>query len=162
MEPSSEGYEKPLRIKQMELTSNLPIKIEGLNKEAIDSLAARMISEVVAGNEDPGELYIKLDFLKKSIEKGIKSIKEGAVDELTKYDRGQKFMGVEVSVTNRPSYKYDHYQGWNDKKEELKKIESLMKAAMDSNHNIADSDGEIVPPAIVTYSDTITPKYPKE
>ena len=48
---------------QTTLTKNLPIQIEGLSKTGIETLANTMVSEVVNGNENPGELYIKPDFL---------------------------------------------------------------------------------------------------
>lgn len=144
------------------LTSNLPIKIEGLNKSAIESLSERIVSSVVEGSENSGDLYIKLDFLKKSIDKSLKTIKEDAVVELSKYDKGQTVMGVEINVTSKASYKYDNNPEWVAKKAELKKIEEQMKMVNKDGVTIVNEEtGEVVPPAIANYSDAITPKYPK-
>jgi hypothetical protein len=92
------------------LTKNLPIQIEGLSKTGIETLANIMVSEVVNGNEDPGELYIKLDFLKKALDKAMKEIKEGAIEELAKYDKGQTLGGVEFSVQDKGRASYNHHE----------------------------------------------------
>ena len=83
------------------LTSNLPIQIEGLSKAGIEKLSETIILSVDDGNENAGELYLKLDFLKKCIDKSMKQIKEGAIEELNKYDKGQTLLGVEVGVLTK-------------------------------------------------------------
>jgi hypothetical protein len=145
---------------QTTLTKNLPIQIEGLSKTGIETLANTMVSEVLNGNENPGELYIKLDFLKKALDKAMKEIKEGAIEELAKYDKGQTLGGVEFSVQDKGRASYNHHEAWQKKKEELTAIETDMKAAAKSGNNIVTEDGEIIPPAMYAYSTSITPTYP--
>ncbi len=144
-----------------ELTKNLPIQIEGLSKTGIETLANTITGEVENGNENAGELYLKIDFLKKALDKAMKEIKEGAIEELAKYDKGQTLGGVEFSVQEKGKPSYKHHEDWQKKKEELTAIEADMKAAAKSGNNIVTEDGEIIPPAIYSYSTSITPTYPK-
>ncbi len=146
---------------QTTLTKNLPIQIEGLSKTGIETLANTIVSEVEKGNENPGELFLKLDFLQKAIEKAKKEIKEGAIEELAKYDKGQTLGGVEFSVQEKGKPSYKHHEDWQKKKEELTAIEADMKAAAKSGNNIVTEDGEIIPPARYTYSTSIVPTYPR-
>jgi len=144
------------------LTNNLPIQIKGLSKTEINALSTRIVDSVAQGVENAGELYVKLDFLKKTIDKSIKEIKSEAVEELSKYDKGQSLMGVEITIANKASYSYKHNPEWVAKKAELTAIENEMKMAAKSINSILNEDtGEIIPPAIATYSDSVTPKYPK-
>lgn len=144
------------------LTKNLPIIIKELSKTEINALAEKITASVELGDENPGELYIKLDFLEKALKKAKDSIKQGAVDELSKYDKGQTLGGVEFSVATKARYTYNHNQTWVDKKAELTAIESDMKVAAKSSNSILDeSTGELIPAAKTSYSEFITPKYPK-
>jgi hypothetical protein len=144
------------------LTKNLPIQIKGLSKTEITALSEKMIECVENGDENPGELYIKLDFLKKSLDTAMKAIKPDATFELAKYDKGQTLLGVEFSVAEKTSYTYKHNETWVSKKAELTAIESDMKAAFKSSNSMVDeSTGEVIPPAMTTYSESITPRYPK-
>ena len=144
------------------LTKNLPILIKELSKTEINSLAEKITASVELGDENAGELYIKLDFLEKSLKKAKDTIKEGAIDELKKYDKGQTLGGVEFSVAEKGRYTYNHNQAWIDKKAELTAIESDMKAAAKSSNSILDeSTGELIPAAKVSYTESVTPKYPK-
>jgi len=145
-----------------ELTKNLPILIKELSKTEINALADKITASVDSGDENAGELYIKLDFLEKSLKKAKDAIKEGAIDELKKYDKGQTLGGVEFSVQEKGRYTYKHNETWAAKKAELEAIESDMKAAAKSSNSILDeSTGELIPAAMISYSESITPKYPK-
>jgi hypothetical protein len=144
------------------LTKNLPILIKELSKKEINALAEKITASVDSGDENSGELYIKLDFLEKALKMAKDAIKEGAIDELKKYDKGQTLGGVEFSVQEKGRYTYNHNQTWVDKKAELTAIESDMKAAAKSSNSILDeSTGELIPAAKTSYSESITPKYPK-
>ena len=144
------------------LTSNLPIEIERLSKEEITALSERISSAVSDGLEDSGKLYIKLDFLKRAIDGAIKTIKEDASTELKKYDKGQTLMGVEFNITETGKASYDHNPIWVEAKLQLTAIEEDMKIASKTNSTVVDDEtGEVVPPARYTYSERITPKYPK-
>ena len=144
------------------LTKNLPILIKELSKTEINALADKITASVDSGDENAGELYIKLDFLEKSLKKAKDAIKEGAIDELKKYDKGQTLGGVEFSVQEKGRYTYNHNEAWAAKKAELEAIESDMKAAAKSSNSILDeSTGELIPAAKVSYSESVTPKYQK-
>lgn len=144
------------------LTNNLPIVINGLSKTEITALSDKIIQSVEQGVENSGELYIKLDFLKKAIDGAIKGIKEDALVELKKYDKGQSLMAVEFTISERGRASYDHNPVWVAKKEQLTEIEDDMKLADKTNNSIvSEVTGEIIPPAQYTYSEVITPKYPK-
>jgi len=144
------------------LTNNLPILIKELSKTEINALAEKITSSVDSGDENAGELYIKLDFLEKSLKKAKDAIKDGAIDELKKYDKGQTLGGVEFSVQEKGRCTYKHNETWVAKKAELIAIESDMKMAAKSSNSILDeSTGELIPAAIISYSESITPKYPK-
>jgi hypothetical protein len=144
------------------LTKNLPILIKELSKKEINALAEKITASVDSGDENSGELYIKLDFLEKALKMAKDAIKEGAIDELKKYDKGQTLGGVEFSVQEKARYTYNHNQTWVDKKAELTAIESDMKVAAKSSNSILDeSTGELIPAAKTSYSEFITPKYPK-
>jgi hypothetical protein len=144
------------------LTRNLPILIKELSKTEITALAEKITASVADGDENAGELYIKLDFLEKALKKAKEAIKEGALEELVKYDKGQKLGGVVFSVAEKARYDYKHNQAWVDKKAELTAIESDMKASAKSTSIFVDKEtGDITPPAKASYSTSITPKYPK-
>jgi hypothetical protein len=144
------------------LTKNLPILIKELSKTEINALAEKIIASVELGDENAGELYIKLDFLEKALKAAKTAIKDEATEELKKYDKGQTLGGVEFSVAEKGRYTYNHNQTWVDKKAELTAIERDMKAAAKSSNSILDeATGELIPAAKVSYSESVTPKYPK-
>lgn len=145
----------------MELTKNLPIQIKGLTKTGIETLSNTIIETVEKGDENAGNLYLKLDFLKKSIDKAMKDIKEDATEELNKYDKGQTLLGVEIQIVTKPRYDYKHNSLWVEKKEELKAIEQSMLLVFKSGNKMYDEEGTEISAAKSTYLESITPKYPK-
>lgn len=144
------------------LTKNLPILIKELSKTEINALAEKITASVELGDENAGELYIKLDFLEKALKAAKTAIKDEATEELKKYDKGQTLGGVQFSVATKATWDYKHNQDWVKKKEELTAIQDDMKAAAKSSNSILDeSTGELIPPAKSSYSESITPRYPK-
>ena len=112
------------------LTKNLPIIIKELSKTEINALAEKITASVELGDENAGELYIKLDFLEKSIKKAKEAIKYEATEELNKYDKSQTLGGVEFSVATKARYTYDHNPTWVDKKEDSDDSQKFMDGLM--------------------------------
>lgn len=116
-------------------------------------------NEVVNGHMSPAEGWVVLHSIKQDLEAAMESIKEAARIELAKYGKeGYVAAGKRVIVRQgKRSFSYKHYQGWADLSSEIKGIEEKMKAAAASGMEGGITlDGEVIPPAKITYAtDTI-------
>ena len=148
--------------KHYELANAMPQTLEAFTKMEMDRIVKQLVIGAQDGDTDPAQLYIKLDFIKKALEKAQKEIKEEAIVELQKYDKGQTCMGVEVKIGSRVSYDYSVYEEWTILRDRMKRIEEQMKAAAKLGAEILEGD-DIIPPATKVYSaDGITATYSKE
>lgn len=117
----------------------------------------QIIEQVDNGYMTALDAYILLETRKKELEEVISSVKEDAIEEARKLgtDNGAvTYRDVKLQkVASRASYSYTHIPSWIDKKSELQNIEELAKLAAKHGKPQADPDsGEVIPPAIVTYS----------
>lgn len=115
------------------------------------------LSLVEQGEMNALDAYLELDAMKKQLEAAISKIKEDAIEEARKLgtDNGAvEYRDVKLSkVASRASYSYKHIQSWVDRKTELTEIEALAKlGAKNSKAQVNPDTGELIPPAIVTYS----------
>lgn len=145
-----------------EIANAMPSTLEAFTKYEMERVATEMVAKALNGDEDAGEIYIKLDFIQKTIKASMDKVKSAALDELRKYEKGQKCMGVELSITSKVTYDYSNNPEWVKLADHKKKIETDMKEACNRDEQLV-LDGEVIVPAIKNYSaDAITPKYDKE
>lgn len=117
----------------------------------------QILKQVEYGEMSPLDAYILFETLKKELEEAVSTVKEDAIEEARKLgtDNGAvQYRDVKLQkVASRASYSYTHIPSWIDKKGELQNIEELAKLAAKHGKPQADPDsGEVIPPAIVTYS----------
>lgn len=117
----------------------------------------QILKQVEDGEMSPLDAYILFETLKKELEEAVSTVKEDAIEEARKLgtDNGAvQYRDVKLQkVASRASYSYTHIPSWIDKKGELQNIEELAKLAAKHGKPQAYPDsGEVIPPAIVTYS----------
>jgi len=123
-------------------------------------LIAKKVDDIEEGNKPALETYALLNTLKKEIESIINQVKPYALEE-AKQEPEKTFErdGYKFSFTNgRANYKFDHDNYYNEYKAQLKEREALMKQAAkawEMNNQIVDENGEVVPPATVSYSQDV-------
>lgn len=123
--------------------------------DIIDDLM-RIVSGVEEGNLNPLEGFIALRDISKVAEASIKQIESAAMAEAAKHGKKGTAYGYEFTLSEgRRNYKFDHIEAWKAKKDELIYLEEIAKRASDNHSKGVQSvtmDGEVLEPAIVTYS----------
>ncbi len=149
---------------QIEMYYAMPRTEEGFTRMVMERIAKNVIEQAEYGETDPAKVWIKLDFIIKALTLAKTNLTPTALEELIKYEKDQKLLGVSISVKETVKYDYSHNDEWKRLNDEQKVIESDMKAAYKSNKKLLDDEtGEIVTPAkIKSASTSITPKYSKE
>jgi len=152
------------QAKAFEIAHAMPATLEAFTRHEMNKIAANIIAGAQDGETDPAKLYIKLDFIIKSLSKAKENIRDEALDELEKYEKGQQVLGVEIQIKNSVKYDYSHNEAWTETKADLVKIESDMKAAYKADMSLVnESTGETTPPArIKSASTSITAIYAKD
>lgn len=117
----------------------------------------QIFEDVCNGNISPLLGYAQLESAKKNIEGMLSQIKEDAMEEAEKMgiqNGAVERWGYKISrVASRANYDYKGIRSWVDKKMELSNIEELAKLAAKTGKQQVDPDtGELIDPAIVTYS----------
>ena len=125
------------------------------------------VSQAVEGTVPALDVYANLSILKKELDNLISQVKPLALDE-AKNESEKTFNrnGVQFSFTNgRANYDFSGDSIYSEYKQVLKQREALMKQASKAwelNNQIVDENGEVVPPAKVTYSaDSLSVKLVK-
>lgn len=144
------------------------IDLNNYTKKAVSITADRVIKEVVDGNDDPIDTYLKaklMEDVSKTIQSGIKDFVIKDAKEIK-----SKF-NIQLSVASgRKTYSYDHDEQWGILKakadqanDDLKKHEELMRKAMDFA-NVTDDDGVVINPAkfVKQEDETLRVTIPKQ
>ena len=116
-------------------------------------------SEIRSGNIPALTPYIKSKLLLKRLEKFDGEIRENALEEASMYEKTFSIEGVNVEYRNGSGrYSFKHDAEWCAVKEQEDKLaavrkerEELMKSALRHGGEFV-FDGEIIPPAKVTYN----------
>jgi methyl coenzyme M reductase gamma subunit len=151
-----------------------PIKqIEGsLSKTNIEELAKKITEGIAEGTDDPGEMIIKIEFLKKALEAARKIILEDVIDEAERHGReGISIAGVKVrKKESGVKYDYSKTESWNEIQgkintsiHERKILETQLKAIETKKDFIDPETGEVLEyfPAIKTSTTTVEVVFPK-
>ena len=122
-----------------------------------------LVQNVIDGLEDPLKAYALLLDQKTYIEKCIKEIKEGALQEAQKYDKTFELHGYKFESKKGGAY-YD-YSTIPDIKEAERNLKELKQEAIARTktvHDCLSEDGEILPKPIVKYkADSLSVKFVK-
>lgn len=102
------------------------------------------------GKVPASQVYIKLRELKQDIDKALKMLEDGVMDELVRMNNyedlvvyGKKI----VEVGGRTTYDYKQNNMWLDADNERKRIERLIKLATNDGVHVIDQEtGEVVEP----------------
>lgn len=116
-----------------------------------------ILHDVREGEETALKAYLKLKEIETELSSAIEYVKEDAISEAQQLgtDSGPvEYMGFKLSkVASRASYSYKHIPSWVERNTQLKEVEELAKLGAKNNKEQIDPDtGEIIPPALVTYS----------
>lgn len=118
---------------------------------------SQSVQEVLDGNADPLEVWAALKDIEKHLEKCKAEVERAAMEEANKYpDKTFQYKGMTFTrIEGRANYKFDHLPMWVAMKEEMKSFEERAKAASKNvqiGAQMVTEDGEVIYPAIVTYS----------
>lgn len=123
-------------------------------KAGIDLFVSKVLDEIEIREALP--LLVKLTAMGKIID-GVKSgLKDQLIEEAALYSgEGTSFEvnGVRFTRTERKTYHYNHAEKWRKLNEQIKALEKLMQAGVE----FADPEtGEIITPATVSYTESIS------
>ena len=123
---------------------------------------ARLVDEITEALDDREALPVlaRLTAMEKVLS-GVKDyIKERIIEEADKYpEKTFKIQGVRYEKKSRKTYSYDHCSLYTGKKEEIKKLEDLMKSITSP---VADTNtGEIIEPAHFKQTEYLTVNLPE-
>lgn len=111
--------------------------------------------QVAEGNKNPLDAYVELKILLSEVQDALSSIEPLAIEERIKYGKEnlvRRGFLIEYS-DGTPRYSYKHYGAWAEASESVKKIEEMMKQSAKLGKTIVDDGtGEIIEPAVVTYT----------
>lgn len=116
--------------------------------------AEQLQREVEQGERKPSEAYVELrsikEFLNEKLDKAIKAVEPGVVDEVTRLSDQEELIALGSKITHvqgRTSYKYKQCPMYKDVDSELKRVRELIKTATKNNVEIVDKQtGEMVEP----------------
>lgn len=117
-----------------------------------------MVIDVENGVENPLRAYLKLVELKKDIEKAIDYIKDYAINEASKYEKGAEIDGKRLVYSRgRAMYDFSKIGAWIEAKERLKEVEDYYKTlylakSKTGFDNVNIDSGEIAVLPEVTYT----------
>lgn len=132
----------------------LIINLEKISKSYISDISQKIVNNVVDGNADPMQEYIKAKGLSELSAQIMDGLKDEAIREAEKYADGDKILGCKFQVKNTPTtYDFSHDDEWSSLerqiqllKDEQKKREKKMLDAM-KYAELTDENGEVIPPA---------------
>ena len=124
----------------------------GLNKRIFTDLR-EFENEVVEGEVNPLESWSELLELEKLITKTKEAIKPIAITELQKYDKYER-NGKSFTVSQKTNYDLSGCKFYQNLNSQLKQVKELSVMAAKTGKSIIDENtGEVIEPAIITYSE---------
>jgi hypothetical protein len=110
------------------------------------------------GTANPAETYALLYGISKTVEECMSMIKESAIEEVAKYGKeGVTHFGLTLNTKSAGGrWNYKSVEVHNELTKKLKAVEELAQTAYRTGGGIADSDGQLIQPAMyMPGSDTI-------
>jgi hypothetical protein len=137
----------------------LVINLDNITKSHLSDVSDKIIKNVMDGNEDAIQQYIKAKGLSELASQVLEGLKDEAVREAEKYGNDVVISGCKVQIKNTPtSYDFSHDSEWSIINNDIEKLKAELKArekkmldAMNYSELVDDS-GEIIPPAQVKKS----------
>ena len=148
-------------------------RIQGsLSKNEIEKLSSMIAAGVKAGIQEPLDLVVKIEFLKKALDQAKKEILDDCIDEASKYEKdGASIRGVKIQVKEAGvKYNYSNTDLWNetnreieDNKQVLKDLESRLKTVKGTETIVQPETGEVIElnQPVKTSKTTIAITFPK-
>lgn len=148
-------------------------RIQGsLSKVEIEKLSLMIAAGVKAGIQEPLDLVVKIEFLKKALDQAKKEILDDCIDEASKYEKdGASIRGVKIQVKEAGvKYNYSNTNLWNetnreieDNKQVLKDLESRLKTVKGTETIVQPETGEVIElnQPVKTSKTTIAITFPK-
>lgn len=133
----------------------LIINLDNITKTYLGDVADRIISNVMDGDADPLQEYIKAKGLSELSSQILEGLKDEALREAEKYENEAIVSGCKIQIKNTPTtYDFSHNDEWallnaqlDSVKKQMKQIEQKMLDAMKYAEVIDDRTGEVIPPA---------------
>lgn len=129
-------------------------------KGEVASFAEKAKREILAGNQNVGDLILLSKFIDLTMEAIFKSdeVKKLFAEEIAKYPKGQMdYKGARVSMKSRRTWNFKASKKWCELYDQMAALELTMKSI---KTEVADTEtGEITPPATFTESDYIEIKF---
>ncbi|MAB40607.1 MAG: hypothetical protein CL525_16115 [Aequorivita sp.] len=148
-------------------------RIQGsLSKVEIEKLSSMIAAGVKAGIQEPLDLVVKIEFLKKALDQAKKEILDDCIDEASKYEKdGASIRGVKIQVKEAGvKYNYSNTELWNetnreieDNKQVLKDLETRLKTVKGTETIVQPETGEVIElnQPVKTSKTTIAITFPK-
>ena len=143
-----------------------------LSKKEIEKLSTMISNGVKAGIQEPLDLVVKIEFLKKALDLAKKEILEDCIDETLKHEKeGATIRGVKIQVREAGvKYNYSNTEIWNHTNTEieeskivLKDLESRLKTVKGTETIVQPETGEVIElnQPVKTSKTTIAITFPK-
>ena len=144
-----------------------------LTKDTIEELSARIVAGVEAGFEDPLELIVKLEFLKKVAEEARKKIQDQALEAVDKYEgNSANIFGVLLTIKEAGTrFDYSNTDIWNELKaeeseiaERRKDLEKKLKILKEKTTELIEDTAEVIElfPPVKTSTTTLAITFKKD
>lgn len=132
------------------------VNLDTITKSYLTDISQRIISNVMDGESDPMQEYIKAKGLSELSSQIMDGLKDEAIREAEKYSGEDKIFGCKVQIKSTPTtYEFSHDDEWAVLNREIENLrakqkerEKKMLDAMKYSE-LTDEYGEIIPPAEV-------------
>jgi hypothetical protein len=132
----------------------LIINLEKISKSYISDISQKIVNNVVDGNADPMQEYIKAKGLSELSAQIMDGLKDEAIREAEKYADGDKILGCKFQVKNTPTtYDFSHDDEWRILNQEIENLKARQKQRekkmLDAMKyvELTDEYGELIPAA---------------
>lgn len=132
----------------------LIINLEKISKSYISDISQKIVNNVVDGNADPMQEYIKAKGLSELSAQIMDGLKDEAIREAEKYADGDKILGCKFQVKNTPTtYDFSHDDEWRILNQEIENLKARQKQREKKMFDamkyveLTDEYGELIPAA---------------
>jgi hypothetical protein len=130
------------------------INLETITKSYLSDVSQRIIGNVMDGNADPMQEYIKAKGLSELSNQIMDGLKDEAIREAEKYPDGDKILGCKFQVKSTPTtYDFSHDDEWRILNQEIENLKARQKQREKKMFDamkyveLTDEYGELIPAA---------------
>lgn len=115
----------------------------------------KIVKEVTAGEINPVEAYVMLDYLKKVTDEALKDIKPQTLEYIKSEGENQAF-NVALTLVSKKDYKYEEDKQWNDENIKVEMYKKALKTREDWLKNLVKDALEAGKESPISYTTSIS------